>query len=116
MRSFASCPKYRPSQIIAEPAQRNTAPAIALAAHILQSIDPKAVFGVFPSDHVIGLPKRYLRFVEQRSKRRKRARSACWESSRGGRTRHMATSSFPKALEAGGFDALHVASFREKPD
>jgi len=41
-------PEVPASQIIAEPAQRNTAPAIALAAHILHSIDPKAVFGVFP--------------------------------------------------------------------
>src|ERR1700721_728354 len=48
-------PEVPPLQIIAEPAQRNTAPAIALAAHILQSIDPTAVVGVFPSDHVIGL-------------------------------------------------------------
>src|ERR1700723_4153518 len=38
-------------QIIAEPAQRNTAPAIGLAAHILESIDPDAIFGGFPSDH-----------------------------------------------------------------
>src|SRR6516225_10711500 len=53
-------PEIPASQIIAEPAQRNTAPAIALAAHILESIDPKAVFGVFPSDHVISLPRRYL--------------------------------------------------------
>ena len=36
------------------PMQRNTAPAIGLAAHILQSLDPDAVMGVFPSDHVIG--------------------------------------------------------------
>src|SRR5215472_6015213 len=56
-------PDVPASQIIAEPAQRNTAPAIALAAHILHSIDPKAVFGVFPSDHVIGNAKRYLQFV-----------------------------------------------------
>src|SRR5580704_12544543 len=53
-------PDVPESQIIAEPAQRNTAPAIGLAAHILKSIDPDAVFGVFPSDHVIGKPKRYL--------------------------------------------------------
>src|SRR5271168_3697955 len=46
-------------QIIAEPAQRNTAPAIGLAAHILESVDPDAIFGVFPSDHVIGNPKRF---------------------------------------------------------
>src|SRR5580700_11733220 len=56
-------PEVPQSQIIAEPAARNTAPAIALAAHILQSIDPKAVFGVFPSDHVIGQPRRFLQFV-----------------------------------------------------
>src|SRR4051812_22240860 len=36
-------PGVPPSQILAEPAQRNTAPAIGLAAHILQSIDPDAV-------------------------------------------------------------------------
>src|SRR5579863_6126996 len=53
-------PEVPPTQIIAEPAQRNTAPAIGLAAHILHSIDPKAVFGVFPSDHAIGKPKRFL--------------------------------------------------------
>src|SRR5688572_27101324 len=41
-------------QILSEPAQRNTAPAIGLAAHILHSVDPDAVMGVFPSDHVVG--------------------------------------------------------------
>src|SRR5579872_1115056 len=54
-------PEVPPNQIIAEPAQRNTAPAIGLAAHILRSIDPDAVFGVFPSDHIIGKPKRYIK-------------------------------------------------------
>src|SRR5271155_1248947 len=33
------------AQIIAEPAQRNTAPPIGLAAQILQQLDPDAVFG-----------------------------------------------------------------------
>jgi mannose-1-phosphate guanylyltransferase len=41
-------------QILAEPTQRNTAPAIGLAAQILNSLDPEAVMGVFPADHVIG--------------------------------------------------------------
>jgi mannose-1-phosphate guanylyltransferase len=40
-------------QIIAEPMGRNTAPAIGLAAFILQRQDPQAVIGMFPSDHVI---------------------------------------------------------------
>jgi len=56
-------PDVPPAQIIAEPAQRNTAPAIGVAAHILHSIDPDAVFGVFPSDHVIGNPEHYAELV-----------------------------------------------------
>jgi mannose-1-phosphate guanylyltransferase len=47
-------PQVPKRQILAEPMQRNTAPAIGLAAHIMHSIDRDAVMGVFPSDHVIG--------------------------------------------------------------
>jgi mannose-1-phosphate guanylyltransferase len=61
VRQLPDVPKR---QIIAEPAQRNTAPAIGLAAHILQQIDPKAVMGVFPSDHIIQLTAPYLRLVK----------------------------------------------------
>src|SRR5207253_399262 len=49
-------PEVPSKQILAEPMQRNTAPAIGLAAHILHSLDPDAVMGVFPADHVIGKP------------------------------------------------------------
>src|ERR1700678_385505 len=56
-------PEVPKKQILAEPAQRNTAPAIGLAAHILQSIDPEAVMGVFPADHVIGKARDYVRLV-----------------------------------------------------
>lgn len=41
------------SQILAEPVGRNTAPAVGLAAFILERADPAAVIGMFPSDHVI---------------------------------------------------------------
>src|ERR1700722_919857 len=57
-------PEVPKRQILAEPAQRNTAPAIGLAAQILQSIDSEAVMGVFPSDHVIRRPRDYLRLVK----------------------------------------------------
>ena len=57
-------PEVPKKQILAEPAQRNTAPAIGLAAHILQSIDPEAVMGVFPADHVIGKPRDYIKLVK----------------------------------------------------
>lgn len=52
-------PKLRKEQIVAEPAGRNTAPAIGLAAFILQRSDPDAVIGLFPSDHVIENPQRF---------------------------------------------------------
>jgi mannose-1-phosphate guanylyltransferase len=61
VRQLPDVPKR---QILSEPAQRNTAPAIGLAAHILHSIDPDAVMGVFPSDQVIGRPRDYLRLVK----------------------------------------------------
>ena len=109
-------PEVPQSQIIAEPAQRNTAPAIALAAHILHSIDPKAVFGVFPSDHVIGAPKRYLQFVRGAFRAAEKGRIAVlgiqprWPETGYGYIE------FPKGATAGSTDALDVASFREKPD
>ena len=40
-------------QIVSEPVARNTAPAIGLAAFILERQDPDAVIGMFPADHVI---------------------------------------------------------------
>jgi mannose-1-phosphate guanylyltransferase len=52
-------PRLEPKQILAEPAARNTAPAIGLAAFILMNANPDAVIGLFPSDHVIGDEKRY---------------------------------------------------------
>jgi mannose-1-phosphate guanylyltransferase len=46
-------------QIVAEPAGRNTAPAIGLAAFMLEKSDPSAIIGMFPSDHVISNEKRF---------------------------------------------------------
>jgi len=52
-------PRLKRAQILAEPVGRNTAPAIGLAAFLLLRIDPSAILGLFPSDHVIGDEKRY---------------------------------------------------------
>ncbi|MGB8014203.1 MAG: mannose-1-phosphate guanylyltransferase [Terriglobales bacterium] len=52
-------PKLSAKQVIAEPAGRNTAPAIGLAAFLLLRQDPDAVLGLFPSDHVIANPAEY---------------------------------------------------------
>lgn len=51
--------RLRKEQIVAEPAGRNTAPAIGLAAFILRRTDPDAIIGLFPSDHVIANPDRF---------------------------------------------------------
>jgi mannose-1-phosphate guanylyltransferase len=51
--------RLQKDQIVAEPVGRNTAPAIGLAAFILQRTNPDAVVGLFPSDHVIGNPERF---------------------------------------------------------
>jgi mannose-1-phosphate guanylyltransferase len=45
--------KLNKQQVVAEPAGRNTAPAIGLAAFLLARRDPNAVLGLFPSDHVV---------------------------------------------------------------
>jgi mannose-1-phosphate guanylyltransferase len=46
--------------VIAEPAARNTAPACALAAFLLEKTEPDTVLGVFPSDHVVGKDARFV--------------------------------------------------------
>src|SRR4051812_2968082 len=60
----AQLPEIPKKQILAEPAQRNTAAAIGLAACILESIDRDAVMGVFPADHVVNKPSAYRQVVK----------------------------------------------------
>jgi len=109
-------PEVPKSQILAEPAQRNTAPAIGLAAHILESIDPHAVMGVFPSDHMISKPAQYLRFVRPAFK----AAAAGKIVVLGIQPRWPETGygyiEFPKGAKPGSREPLPVRKFREKPD
>ena len=57
-------PKVPKKQIIAEPVGRNTAPAIGLAAFLVQRVDPDAVIGLFPSDHVIADEREFRRILK----------------------------------------------------
>jgi mannose-1-phosphate guanylyltransferase len=103
-------------QILAEPAPRNTAPAIGLAAQILHSMDRNAVMGVFPSDHVIAKPRRYLQL----------ARAAFQAAGKGkmvvlGIAPRWAETGygyieFPRGMRSGSLDPARVLKFREKPD
>jgi mannose-1-phosphate guanylyltransferase len=46
-------PQVPRDHILSEPAARNTAPACALAAFLLEKTEPATVIGIFPSDHVV---------------------------------------------------------------
>ena len=103
------------SQILAEPAQRNTAPAIGLAAHLIGQLDPDAVMGVFPADHVITKPKRFLKFVRAAYAGAAKGQmvvlgiQARWAETGYGYVE------FAPGFVAGGTTPLEVRSFREKP-
>jgi len=112
---LAQLPRVPKAQVLAEPAQRNTAAAIGLAAHILQSLDPDAVMGVFPSDHVIARPVVY--------------RSVLRAAFAGAATGHLMVVGirprwaetgygyieFPRNARAGTPSPIPVKRFREKP-
>jgi len=103
-------------QILAEPAQRNTAPAIGLAAQILHGLDPESIMGVFPADHVIGKPRQYVRLIKAALKAARAGKIVVlgiqprWPETGYGYIE------FPKGVRPGGLDALAVKRFREKPD
>jgi mannose-1-phosphate guanylyltransferase len=109
-------PEIPRRQILAEPAQRNTAPAIGLAAQILRSIDPDAVFGVFPADHVIGKPARYRRLLKPAFRAAREGKIAVL----GIQPRWAETGygyiELPRGTKAGAAEPAPVVSFREKPD
>ncbi|HZS54552.1 MAG TPA: mannose-1-phosphate guanylyltransferase [Bryobacteraceae bacterium] len=103
-------------QVFAEPAQRNTAPCIALAAHILHETDPDAVMGVFPADHLILKESRFRNFVKAAFK----AAETHDVVVLGIQPRWAETGygyiEFPRNTIPGKLQAVPVASFREKPD
>lgn len=47
------------AHILSEPCPRNTAPACALAAFLLEPTEPSTVLGIFPSDHVVADEPRF---------------------------------------------------------
>lgn len=114
VRQLPDVPKR---QIVAEPAQRNTAPAIGLAARMLSSVNPDAVMGVFPADHFIAKPEAFAKL----------AKAAYREAERGGiailgiQPRWAETGygyiEFPSGkMTPGRLDPVPIVRFREKPD
>jgi mannose-1-phosphate guanylyltransferase len=58
-------PEIPAHQILQEPAARNTAPCVALAALCLLEVDPEAVMLVMPADHVIGPTEEFQSAVQR---------------------------------------------------
>ena len=108
-------PEVPRRQVLAEPAQRNTAPAIGLAAQILQSLDTDAVMGVFPADHVVSKETAYRSVVRAAMK----AASAGHLTLVGIQPRWAETGygyvEFPRGTKPGGSTPLEVLRFHEKP-
>lgn len=55
----AELPDLHPGHVLGEPAARNTAPCMALAAIAALQIDPNAVLALLPADHHIAQPERF---------------------------------------------------------
>lgn len=51
------------SQIICEPAARNTAPAAGLAAFLIERTAPDAILGIFPADHTISNEAEFVAII-----------------------------------------------------
>lgn len=109
-------PQLPKRQVIAEPAQRNTGPCNALAASILHSVDPDAVVGVFPADHVVRKPAMFTRVLK-----------AGYRAAAGGslvvvgiEPRWADTGygyiEFPDGVQPGSLVPVPIRGFREKPE
>ena len=109
-------PAVPASQVIAEPAQRNTAPAIGLAAQLIaRKAGREALLGVFPSDHVVARPAQFHRVLRVAARA---AVGGClvvlgirprWPETGYGYIQF-------KACPSSGLRLQPVARFREKPD
>ena len=56
-------PSIATGHLLSEPVARNTAPACALTAFLIEKDDPDTIIGVFPSDHVVANAKRFAEVI-----------------------------------------------------
>lgn len=111
-------PEVPVENILVEPAARNTAPCVGLAAVHLLEKDPEAVMLVMPADHVIGPTEVFHQAVEQANR--------IVTEQPGQFVLFGVPPTYPstgfgyiergEALAGAGEKAFRVAAFREKPD
>lgn len=110
----AQVPQVPNENLVVEPAGRNSGPAIALAAAIVERLDPEAVMGSFAADHLITYGEAF----------RDAVRTGIEVAATGRLVTIGVTPTRPETgygyIEAGDplgiGNALDVASFKEKPD
>ncbi len=113
LRQLPEIPK---AQVFAEPAQRNTASILGLAAHILHSIDPDAVMAVFSADQLIAKPARYRALLKPALKAAAQGQIAVLGIQPRWPETGFGYIEFPKGVESGALRTWPVRKFREKPD
>jgi mannose-1-phosphate guanylyltransferase len=116
-------PEVPVDHIVEEPCARNTAPACALAAFLLERTEPETVLGIFPSDHVVANP---VRFAEVLSAGLRLAAAGenivvlgvppTRPETGYGYIEHGAVSETDERAREQGIVAHRVRRFREKPD
>lgn len=113
LRQLPQVPK---EQVVAEPLARNSAPAIALGTHLIRQRDENAVVGVFPSDHVVTKPAKFVATLQSAFKAAEQDSLVVvgiqprWAETGYGYLE------FPKGVIPGQKSPYKVQSFREKPD
>ena len=110
-------PGLREEQIIVEPAARNTAPCIGLAAHHLQERFGDEVMAVLPADHTIGDTEAFQKALAAAGTVAQEDRLVTLgiEVTRPATGYGYIEIGSPLGLFSG-FEAFQVRSFREKPD
>lgn len=107
-------PELHRGNVIVEPSPRDTAPAVTLACAVISAVEPGAVVGLFPTDHVIRDPAEYVRAVRVAARAAAAGALVCL----GIRPDHAATGF--GYLECGSAPrrdrAVAVERFVEKPD
>ena len=110
-------PRIPSHQIVGEPASRNTAPTLGVAAHEIAQRDPEGIMVVLPSDHIIAKPAVFRQVLA----------AACRVASAAGRSVVLGLK--PTRPDTGfgyvrlgrregkvaGHEVFHVEKFTEKP-
>lgn len=70
-------PELHRGRLICEPTPRDTGPAVVLATAAVARLDPEAVLGIFPTDHVIRDERAFVRSVKTAALEASRGRLVC---------------------------------------